>query len=100
MSDIFEPPLAFARRTGLPERLVRAMVRQGQLPHLPTGKSHVLIHVEAAMTALATRATQKAEEIAATLPVPVQLMPRPQQQKKHQGRLPDKIRLAMKAGQK
>lgn len=92
--DIFEPPKSFARRVGLPERLVRVMVRQGQLPHVKTGKCHVLIHVEAAMDALRNRAEQTAEEIAATLPVPIRFAaPRPQKQKKHPGRPPDSVRL-------
>lgn len=95
MPDIFEPPLAFSRRTGLPERLIRLMVRQGQLPHVRTGKCHVLIHVEAALDALRTRAQQTAEEIAAALPVPIRISPKPQSElpRKHKGRPPDAVRL-------
>lgn len=79
----------FAARVGLPERLIRAMVKQGLLPHVKTGKCHVRIHVEAATETIKQYSQYTAECIAKTLPVPITLMQeRPVVGQKHQGRPP------------
>lgn len=95
---LFETINQFAERTGLPIKLIRIMVRQGQLPHIKTGKAHVRIHIDSALDALRQKAEKTAEEIAATLPVPISLRPPKSQQegqhcKKYKGRPPDSVRL-------
>lgn len=102
MSDaIMETISVFAKRVNLPERLIRTMVKQGQLPHLKLiGKCHVRIHVEAALEALKQYSLQSAEEIAAVLPVPMRLYhqpPKAASERKYKGRPPDAVRLGQKA---
>ena len=97
MSDvIFETPAKFAKRTNLPERLIRALVRQGQLPHIKTGNCHVKIHIEGALEAVKQYSQQSAEAIAANLPVPIRIIkqhPKPVTERKYKGRPPDAVRL-------
>lgn len=102
MSDaIMETISDFAKRVNLPEKLIRRMVRQGQIPHLKTiGNCHVRIHVEAALEALKQYSLQSAEEIAAALPVPMRLYqqaPKAVSERKYKGRPPDAVRLGRKA---
>lgn len=96
----FESIAAFSKRVNLPERLVRSLVRQGQLPHVKTGKCHVRIHVEAGMEAIKQYSEQTAEEIAATMPVPMRIISTQRTkiptERKYRGRPPDKVRLANK----
>ncbi len=99
----FESIPNFAKRVNLPERLLRVMVRQGQISHIKPGKSHAMVHVEAALEDLKKFSQQTAEEIAEMLPVPFKaLHPKPRKKaeykpaKKPRGRLPDSIRLAKK----
>ena len=96
---IFETPANFAKRTDLPEQLIRSMVKQGQLPHMKTGKCHVRIHVEASLEAIKQYSQQSATEIAASMPVPIKIIKsavKPATDRKYKGRPPDSVRLAMK----
>lgn len=86
---IIESIPAFAKRTGMPEKLVRSYTKQGLLPHLKGGKCHLLIHVDLALEALTKLAEQNAEERQSHIPMSAVLY----QKKKHKGRLPDSIRL-------
>ena len=98
-NTIFETPAKFAKRVELPEHLIRSMVKQGQLPYMNTGKCHVRIHVESALTALKQYAQQSATEIAASMPVPIKIIKsvvKPVIDRKYKGRPPDSVRLAMK----
>lgn len=90
----FETVREFAKRVNLPEQLIRCMVYQGQLPHVRPKKSWVKINVPMAIHALNLLSLKTAEDLAAQMPVPIKLMP--QREKRHKGRLPDKIRLAKK----
>ncbi|MBP1763501.1 MAG: hypothetical protein H6Q65_559 [Firmicutes bacterium] len=97
---IFETVKVFSERVGLPEDLLRKMIRQGQIPHVRTGARHVRVHVEAGLEALKKYAEQSAEEIAARLPVPMKIVKSKQEadpaRKKKGGRPPDSVRLAKK----
>lgn len=98
MSEAFETIAVFAKRVGLPEKLIRAMVRQGQLSHVKTGPCHARICVAAALDELRKFAEQTAEQIAMRMPVPVYLAKSDTTgSKKRRGRPPDKVRLAQKA---
>jgi hypothetical protein len=99
----FETVESFAKRTGLPVNLIRGMVRQGQLAHIKTGRCHVRICIDVALEQLRQHATQNAEEIALSMPVPVRLttIARPREKekpdaRKYKGRPPDSVRLAQK----
>lgn len=97
---IMETIRDFAKRVNLPEKLIRLMVRQGQLPHVKTnGNCHVRIHVEAALEAIKQYSIQTAEAIAATLPIPMRLYrmpPKSADERKYKGRPPDAVRLGKK----
>ena len=105
MSDsTMETISSFSKRTGLPDRLIRLMVRQGKLPYIKTGKSHVRIHVDSALEAIKQYSQNSADEIAATLPVPLYQSYRTSVKKsavtverKYKGRPPDSVRLANKS---
>lgn len=98
MSDVLETPTAFAKRTGLPVRHVRQYVRQGKLPHIKTGKSHVLIHVPSGLNALQALCNMTAGEIKAAMPIPLPIIPsgprikKPTGDRKYHGRVPDRIK--------
>lgn len=96
---VFEPPAAFAKRVGLPENKIRQYVKEGKLPHVITGKTHVKIHVDAALGALRLMAENNAAAVAATMPAPIPrtaLPAREKSEKKFRGRVPDAIRLGRK----
>ena len=95
MDVTFETIKEFSNRVNLPEQLIRCLVKQGKLPHIKPKSCWVKIHVKSALLALDTMSATTAEELAAKMPVPIKIMPK--REKKHQGRLPDKIRLAQKA---
>ena len=94
METEFEVPAKFAKRVGLPERLIRNMVRQGQIPHIPTGKRGVRISIRDGIEALRQFAGLHVADIAARMPVPIQIQP--PLKKKACGRKPDSIRLLKK----
>lgn len=97
MAD-FETIADFSKRTNLPRRLIDALIKQGVLPHINSGR-HAHIHIEGAQEALKMYSAQSAEEIAATMPVPIRLMTvksKTNTERKYKGRPPDKIRLAKK----
>ncbi len=97
-SPTFESILAFSKRVSLPERLIRAMVKQGQLPHVKSG-TRVKIHIEAALEAIKKHSEKTAIEIAETMPVPLytlkmpELQMQPRSDRKYRGRPPDAVRL-------
>ncbi len=96
MDKPFESIASFAKRVNLPTALIRALVKQGQIPYVPTGKSHKRIHTEAGMEAVKKYAEQSAQEIAATMPVPMRTTyprPIPRSERKRQGRPTDAARL-------
>lgn len=86
----------FAKRTGLSEKLVRKYVKQGILPHIKTGKSHVKIHIESSLKALDILAQENANQRAAAKPVPLTVVnTKVRMAHRHKkGRLPDSIRLS------
>lgn len=98
MTPIMETVSDFAKRTNLPEKVIRAMVKQGQLPLLKTaGNCHVRIHVDAALEVLKQIAIHSAAEIAATMPVPIRtnrFIKTASNERKYKGRPPDKVRKA------
>ncbi|WP_455577308.1 hypothetical protein [Anaerosinus sp.] len=96
MSEIFESIADFSKRVNLPERLIRSLVKQGQLPHMKLGKCHAKVHIEAGLEFLKLYSQQNANEIATSMPVPINIsnIPMPKS-KKHKGRLPDKVRLGL-----
>ena len=95
MDIVFETIREFSQRVNLPEQLIRCLVKQGKLPHIKPKSCWVKIHVQSALLALDTTSATTAEELAAKMPVPIKIMPK--REKKHHGRLPDKVRLAKKA---
>lgn len=95
MDVVFETIKEFAIRVNLPEQLIRCLVKQGKLPHIKPKSCWVKINVKSALLALDVMSATTAEELAEKMPVPIKIMPK--REKKHQGRLPDKIRLAQKA---
>lgn len=99
MDPAFESISSFAKRINLPDGLVRAMVKQGRIPHIKTGKTHVRIHIEAALEAVKHHAEQNAGEIAMTMPLPINVpvpVPVPRAERKYKGRPPDAVRLGKK----
>jgi len=95
MDVIFETIREFSQRVNLPEQLIRCLVKQGKLPHIKPKSCWVKIHVQSALVALDALSATTAEELVLKMPVPIKIMPK--REKKHQGRLPDKVRLAQKA---
>lgn len=97
----FETIAAFSKRVNLPDGVVRRMVKQGELPHVTTGKTHVKIHIEAALEAIRYYAERKASELQTNMPIPVNLANIPQlvprSERKYKGRPPDAVRLDRKA---
>lgn len=94
-----ETPKEFAKRSGVSEKLIRAYVKQGKLPHILTGKSHALIHIDAALESLRLMAEETAADKAAIQPVFFRVTsPRKrkseQSDRKYKGRPPDSVRLA------
>lgn len=104
MSEIMETVSSFSKRTGLPVKIIRLMARQGQIPHIKTGKSHIRIHIEGGLEAIKQHSQITAAEIAATMPVPIHMLaPIPaftakpsSVARKYRGRPPDSVRLAKK----
>ena len=95
ISTVFESPNAFARRTGLSDKIIRQYVRQGRLPHIKTGKNHVRIHVEAGLDALRRIAEETAAEKVTIMPalpfnlnIPYRPSEKPKSEKKYKGRPP------------
>lgn len=103
MEVLFESVPKFSKRIGLPETLVRCLVKQGKLPHV-RGNKHVQINIPASLDALKALSAATAEEIAATMPVPMTIRPasgkrsKPENNRKYRGRVPDAIRLRNKEG--
>ncbi len=101
MESVFETIAAFAKRVNLPDSVIRRMVKRGELPHITTGKTHVKVHIEAAMEAIRQYAERKASELQSNMPTPVNLANIPQlvprSERKHKGRPPDTVRLGRKA---
>ncbi|WP_371366229.1 hypothetical protein SRRS_06810 [Sporomusa rhizae] len=101
MEPAFETIAAFAKRVNLPDGFVRRMVKQGELPCITTGKTHVKIHIEAALEAIRQYAERKASELQVNMPIPINLANIPQlvprSERKHKGRPPDAVRLGRKA---
>lgn len=94
MDQRFESIAAFAKRVGIPERVIRRLARQGKLPLIKTGRSHARIHVEAALEAIRHLAEQTAADIALTMPVEVPIIKaelRSNIERKYRGRVPDKV---------
>jgi len=71
----FETVPEFAERAGLPERVIRMMARQGQLPILDPKAYRPKIEVEGAIEVLKKSAGKTAEEILLGLPAPIKIMP-------------------------
>lgn len=102
MEQTFEPIAAFAKRVGVPERVIRALAKQGRLPLIKTGKCHARIHVEAALEAIKQFSQQTAADIALTMPVSIPIitpMPRSSNERKYRGRVPNKVMERRKAQQ-
>jgi len=91
----FESPPVFAKRVNLPEDTIRLLAKEGKLPHIKPGKSHIQICVEAAGVALQKMAEETATYQADRMPV---YTSRPriakEKNKNRSGRRPDSIRLA------
>ncbi len=94
MDQTFESIAVFAKRVGLPDRVIRSLAKQGKLPLIKTGRSHTRIHVEAALEAIRHVAEQTASDIALTMPVAIPIIapvPRRDTERKYRGRIPDKM---------
>ena len=94
MSNLFETPPQFAKRTSIDYKIILGMVRQGTLPFIKTGKKGVRISVDGGIKALEKLSLDNAKDLATQMPAPLKLIPRTE--RKNKGRLPDKIRLAQK----
>ncbi len=66
-----ETILEFSKRMGLSETLIRQYAKQGLLPIIPVGKKHVRVLIEGAREAIWKIARAHADELAATMPVPI-----------------------------
>ena len=94
-----ESPAVFAKRVGINDKLIRQYVKQGKLPYIKTGKSHVKIHVAGALEAIKAMAETTATDQAALMPVipktvTIPNIPYKHELGKYRGRPPDKVRLA------
>lgn len=94
---IFETPAKFAKRSGLSLKFIIAGIKQGIIPHIKIGKSHVMVEVLAATESLRVQAINTAAQITERMPLFRNLKREPEKEKKKfGGRLPDAIRLANK----
>jgi hypothetical protein len=66
-----ETILEFSKRMGLSETLIRQYAKQGLLPIIPVGKKHVKVLIDGAREAVRQIAQAHANELAATMPVPI-----------------------------
>jgi hypothetical protein len=73
MDEVFESIANFSKRVSLPERLIRALVKQGQLPHVMLGACHAKVHIKAGLEFLKTFSNQNANQIAMSMPVPINI---------------------------
>lgn len=91
-SVTFASPPVFAKRVNLPVDTVRKLAKEGKLPHIRPGTSHIQINVEAAEEALKNMAQNTAELLGDRLPT---IFRKPCKTKRA-GRPPDSVRLATK----
>jgi len=91
----FESPPVFAERVNLPEDTIRLLAKEGKIPYIKPGKSHIHICVEPAIAALQKMAEETANYQADRMPIyatrPRKLI---EKTKKRSGRPPDSVRLA------
>jgi hypothetical protein len=93
---IFETPAKFAKRSGLSLKFIIAGIKQGIIPHIKIGKSHVMVEVLAATESLRVQAINTAAQITERMPLFRNINLPEKEKKKFGGRLPDAIRLANK----